>query len=158
MNASPDQEAIAARAALEQAQDADLTTIHDRQVHALATAGFGIVMGVFVVAYRLADGHSNLGGALAGFYVLAILAIAAWQKHKARTVPRNSRRTANVGMVASVILMLTSIIWLNIRQGDNRTAGLPDQVDSWWAYALAAVVTALPMLIAGRVIFRKHRP
>ena len=114
-------------------------------------------MGVFVGAYRLADGHSTLGGALAGFYVLAVFGLAAWQKHAARTVPRNSRITGYVGMAGSVVLMLASIIWLNVRQGGNRTAGLPDQVDAWWVYAVAAVLTALPLLAAGHIIHRVQR-
>jgi len=157
MDTIPDQPAAQARAALEQADRTELSTDRDRRIHGLATAGFGVGMGLFVGAYRLVDGNAWAEGGLVALYVLVLFALAMWQKRAASTVPRNARRTGYVGLAASVAAMWASIIWLNIRQGDARRASLPDQVDSWWVYACAALVTALPMLAAGYVIQRHRR-
>lgn len=157
MNTTSSHDAAQARAALEQASNAELTTDRDRRVHGLATAGFGLVMGLYVAAYRLADGHGSVEGALMGLYVVTLLGLAAWQKRAAGTVPRNARSIGYLGLAASAALMIVSVIWLNVRQGDARTAGLPDQVDAWWVYVVAAVVTALPTLVAGHLIRRAPR-
>lgn len=146
-----------ARAALDHAAGAHLGTDRDRRVHALATAGFGIAMGVFVAASRVTEGTGPGAGVLAALYVGALVALAGWQKRAAGTVPRNSRATGYVGLGATLATMCAAIIWLNVRQGDTRRAGLPDQVDSWWTYLCAALLTALPMLVAGLLIDRQRR-
>ena len=51
-----------------------------------------------------------------GGYLVALVAPAFWQKRAARTVPRHAPRTGHIGLAGSVILMLASIIWLNVRQ------------------------------------------
>ena len=157
MNTTPDQHTAQARAALAEADRTELSTDRDRRVHAFATAGFGVGMGLFVGAHRVVDGHPWGETGLLVLYVATLGVMAFLQKRAARTVPRNARRTGHIGLGASVAAMWAAIIWLNIRQGDVRRAGLPDQVDSWWVYACAALVTALPMLVAGRVIDRQRR-
>ena len=57
MNTTPDQHTAEARAALEEADRTQLSTDRDRRIHALATAGFGVGMGLFVGAHRVVDGH-----------------------------------------------------------------------------------------------------
>ncbi len=157
MHTTPDQHTARARAALEEARRPGLSTGRDRRIHALATAGFGVGMGVFVGAHRVVEGHAWGEAALLALYIAALFALALWQKRASRTVPRNARRTGYVGLGASLAAMWAAIIWLNIRQGDARRAGLPDQVDSWWIYACAGLLTALPMLVAGHVIHRQRR-
>ncbi|GAA4110319.1 hypothetical protein GCM10022415_03910 [Knoellia locipacati] len=146
-----------ARAALAHASGARLGTDRDRRVHALAIAGFGVAMGVFVVASRVAETTGAGTGVLTALYLGALVALAGWQKRAAGTIPRNGRLIGYVGLGATLALTWVSIIWLNVRQGDARRAGLPDQVDSWWVYACAALLTALPMLVAGHLIDRQRR-
>ncbi|PRY60173.1 hypothetical protein BCF74_108119 [Knoellia remsis] len=147
--------AMDARAALEQAQGANLSSDRDRRVHGFALAGFGLVMAAFLALSQYFDGRA--GTIVLGFYVVALFLLAAWQKRAAGTVPLGSRQLGWVGMGLSVLFMLASIIWLNIRQGDNRAAGIGEQPDAWWAYALAAVVTALPLLVTGALVARGGR-
>ena len=56
-----------ARAALEQAGQLQLATDRDRRVHGVATAAFGILMGIYVAAYRIVDGSGWGEGLLLGF-------------------------------------------------------------------------------------------
>ena len=156
---APDSSARAAhaRAALAQASDASLGTDRDRRVHALATAGFGVLMGAFVVASRVAESTGRGSGVLTALYLGALVALAGWQKRAAGTIPRNGRVIGYVGLGATLAMTWISIIWLNVRQGDARRAGLPDQVDSWEVYVCAALLTALPMLVAGLLIDRRRR-
>lgn len=158
MNATSPHDAAQARAALEQAQSANLTTNRDRRIHGLATAGFGLLMGIYVAAYRLVDGSGWGEGTLLCLYVITLLSLAVWQRRAANTVPRNARQIGYIGVAGSAVLLIASIIWMNVRQGDNRIAGIGDQPDHWWVYALVGVVTALPSLIAGHVIFYGRRP
>jgi hypothetical protein len=158
MNATSSKDAAQARAALDQAQNATLTTDRDRRVHGLATAGFGLLMGAYVAAYRLVDGSGWGEGILLGLYVVTLFSLAAWQRRAANTVPRNARRIGYVGVIGSAVLVLASIIWLNIRQAENRIAGIGDQPDHWWVYAIVGVVTSLPSLAAGHIIFYGRRP
>jgi len=146
-----------ARAALEQAGQLQLATDRDRRVHGVATAAFGILMGIYVAAYRIVDGSGWGEGLLLGFYVVTLFSLAAWQRRAANTVPRNARQIGYVGVIGSAVLLLASIIWMNIRQGDNRMAGIGDQPDHWWVYAIVGIITALPSLAAGHVIFYGRR-
>ncbi|MEO6019134.1 MAG: hypothetical protein ABIP45_02670 [Knoellia sp.] len=157
MNATSNNDAAQARAALEQAQNATLTTDRDRRVHGLATAAFGILMGIYVGAYRLVDGSGWGEGILLGVYVASLLGLAAWQRRAVTTIPRNARLIGYLGVAGSAVLVIASIIWMNIRQGDNRIGGIGDQPDHWWVYASVGVVTALPSLAAGHAIFRSRR-
>ena len=155
MNATHD-DPTRARAALEQAATTRVGTDRDRRIHALATAGFGLAVGAYVSLNPPADRHTWFGGVLFALYVATLFALAAWQRHAARTVPRHSRMVGYAGLAAMGVLALGSIMWLNVRQGDNRTAGLPDQLEAWWVYVLVRVVIALPMLVAGHVIQRSR--
>lgn len=146
--------AMDARAALEEAQRAGLSSDKDRRVHGLALAGIGLVMGAFLAAYQYFDGNS--AGVIMAVYVAALLGLGAWQR-RAATVPRGSRQLGWIGSAVSAVLMLASIIWLNVRQGDNRAAGIGEQPDAWWVYAIAAVVTALPLLVTGTLVARGGR-
>lgn len=157
MNATSSNDAAQARAALEQAQSTTLTTNRDRRVHGLATAGFGLLMGAFVAINGMASQRWWVSGILAGVYVPALLALTAWQNRGAHSLPRHARTIGRAALTAAAILALASIIWLNVRQGDNRTAGLHDQIDAWWVYVIAAIAPALPMLIAGHLIAHDRR-
>jgi hypothetical protein len=156
---SPDTHTSAhqARAALAHASSARLASDRDRRVHGLATAGFGVAMGLFVVASRVTESRGVANGVLVALYIGALVALAGWQKRAAGTVPRNGRSIGYAGLASTLVMMWVAIIWLNVRQGDARRAGLPDQVDSWWVYACAALLTALPMLVAGLAIDRQRR-
>lgn len=147
-----------ARAALEQADRIGLATDRDRWVHGLATAAFGVLMGVYVASYRLVDGSGWGEGILLGVYFVSLFGLAAWQRRAANTTPRNARRIGYVGVAGSAVLVIASIIWMNVRQGDNRIAGIGDQPDHWWVHAIVAVVTAVPSLAAGHVICYGRRP
>lgn len=157
MNATSSNDATQARAALEQANNADLTTARDRRVHGLATAGFGLLMGIYIASYRLVDGSGWGEGILVGLYVVTLFGLAFWQRRAANTVPRNARQIGYIGIAGSAILVIASILWMNIRQGDNRIAGIGDQPDHWWVYAIVGIGSALPSLIAGHVIFYGRR-
>lgn len=147
-----------ARAALEQADQLQLATDGDRRVHGFATAFFGVLMGIYVAAYRLVDGSGWGEGLLLGFYVVSLFGLAAWQRRAANTVPRGARQIGYVGVVGSAVLLIASIVWMNIRQGDNRMAGIGEQPDHWWVYAIVGVVTAAPSLVAGhRIFYGPHR-
>jgi hypothetical protein len=114
-------------------------------------------MGVFVVASRVSETRGGDGGVLTALYLGALVALAGWQKRAAGTVPRNGRVIGYVGLGVTLAMTWASIIWLNVRQGDARRAGLPDQLDSWEVYLCAALLTALPMLVAGLLIDRRRR-
>lgn len=157
MSATSSSDATRARAALAQASSADLASARDRRVHGLATAGFGLLMGVYVATSRLVDGSGWGEGVLAGLYLVTLVGLAFWQRRAASTVPRNARQIGYVGVGASAALVLVSILWLNVRQGDNRTAGIGDQPDHWWVYAIVGIVSALPSLVAGYAIFAGRR-
>ncbi|WP_353950888.1 hypothetical protein V6K52_14760 [Knoellia sp. S7-12] len=146
-----------ARAALDQADRIALATDRDRRVHGLATAVFGAVMGIYVAAHRFVDGQGWAESGLFGAYVVILMALAVWQRRAANTTPRGARHIGYVGLAGSAVLMIASVVWLNLRQGDNRVAGIGEQPDHWWVYAIVAVVTALPSLAAGHVIFYGRR-
>lgn len=146
-----------ARAALAEASRIGLATDRDRRVHGGATALFGVIMGVYVAVYRLVDGTGWGEGLLMGSYVGGLIALAAWQRRAANTVPRGARTTGYVGVAGSAVLLIASIIWMNVRQGDNRIAGIDDQPDHWWVYAIVGAVTAAPSLVAGQWVARGSR-
>ncbi|NNM46435.1 hypothetical protein [Knoellia koreensis] len=141
-----------AKAQLAAAQATEVTTTHDRRVHGLATAGFGVAMGAYVAVQRVVDGTSAETPLLA-VYAIALLGLVTWQTRAARSVPRSSRLVGYVGLAGSFVLMMATIMWLNIR-GTGRLGGVEGQPESWGVLLLAGVVIALPMLVAGVRILR----
>lgn len=146
-----------ARAALAEASRTGLATDRDRRVHGGATATFGVLMGVYVAAYRLVDGSGWGEGLLLALYCGGLFALGAWVRRAANTVPRGARLMGYAGVAGSAVLLLASIIWLNVRQGDNRIAGVDDQPDHWWVYVGVGLVTAAPSLVAGQWVARGSR-
>lgn len=158
MNAThDDRNKTQARAALAKASATDLATDRDRRIHGWATAGFGLAVGTYVALNPVAQQFSWLRWTLLPVYVATLMVLATWQSRAARTVPRHSRIIGYAGLAGTGVLTLAAIIWLNVRQADNRTAGLPDELDAWWVYAAAGLVAALPMLVAGYLIHRGRK-
>jgi cytochrome bd-type quinol oxidase subunit 2 len=145
---TPDQ----AQDQLDRARNTRLATARDRQVHAVATAAFGVIVGVYVAIGRAVDGTGWAESLLLSGYALLLMVLAFWQTRAARTVPRHARRTGHIGLAGTVVLMLAAITWLNVRQ-----SGDPGRPEHWWVLVLTALVVALPMLIAGHRIFHGDR-
>jgi hypothetical protein len=141
-----------ARDQLAVAQSATVTTTHDRRVHGLATAGFGVAMGAYVAIQRALDG-TGAETPLLAVYAIALLGLVTWQTRAARSVPRSSRLIGYVGLAGSFVLMMATIMWLNVRS-TGRLGGVEGQPESWGILLLAGVVIALPMLVAGARILR----
>ena len=59
----------------------------DRRIHALATAGFGLLIGGYLAVSRLVEGTSWETLAIV-FYVLLLLGLAGWQTRESSTWPR----------------------------------------------------------------------
>lgn len=148
MNTTPQNQQMnpdEARSALEQASAARVASPRDRSVYAIGTAFFGIVLGIFLAVTHVYDGARS-SGVIAGFYVVAMLGIAAWQRQRARSVPRGAKRTGYLGLGLSVLLVLV------VNMGLNWSEQTTDS--SAWLLACAALLVALPMLVAAAVIQR----
>ncbi len=149
---TPDQ----AQAQLDRAEAARVGTDGDRRVHGLATAAFGLVVGAYVALTRVVDGtwaeYAVLGG-----YVVLLFGLVWWQKRAARTIPRHARRTGYLGLAGSIVLMLATVVWLNVRQAGYRAEELPDQPEQPLVLLAVALVVALPLLVAGLRIVRGPR-
>ncbi len=136
---------------LRDAQRVRLASGRDRTVHAVATAGFGVLVGAFVVMDRIVEAGSPANGVIVGGYVVLLLALAAWQARTARTTPRHSRRIGHFGLAGTVVLMLAGIMTLNWRQ----SAAPAGTAEHWWVLLLVGVAIAFPMLLAGHLIHRR---
>lgn len=136
-----------ARATLEQAQRTALATPHDRKVHGWATAGFGTLVGGYVGLYQFLP-----AGGLRSFvtvaYVALLIALAGWQTKAIRSWPRHSKVTGYVGLAATLVLAGIGTMGLNLLE--SRTGTRVD-ISALW-YAVAAIVIAAPMLVAGWII------
>jgi hypothetical protein len=134
-----------ARRAIDEASTRSLDSSHDRWVHGLACAGFGVLIGVNVGILRLARGTEyytwiSLGG------LALLVALAFWQSRATRTWPRRARRTGWYGLGGSVLLAAIGHGCLNtVYRAD------PGPVP---VLVLASAVVALPLLVAGHLIAR----
>lgn len=145
---SPEQ----ARAALAEARlnlpDAD----RDRRIHALATAGFGALVGVYVALTQALPDDSSARGFMTAGYVGLLIGLALWQTRGARTVPRHSKVTSWIGLAGTFVMMMASTITLNLLE---TRSGQVTSLSPLW-YVLAAVVVAVPMLVAGGLIAKRR--
>ena len=144
-----------AREQLAQADAATDRRAGDRRVHALATAGFGLLVGGYLAVSRLAEGTS-WETLIIVFYVLLLIRLLGWQTRGASTWPRHAKRTSWVGLGASVVLFLGAVIALNV--GDaQQDAGTTAPSDNVALLVLAGLVVAAPMLAAAVLINRGDR-
>ena len=128
-----------------------LTSTHDRWVHALATAGFGLAVGLLVSlqqVYRDTAGET----VVYALYALVLIALAVWQTRAARTVPLHSKRIGRWALGATVVLAFAGIAVLGARSGQAEFEGQVGWTEHWWVLALTTLVVAAPMLVAGHLI------
>jgi len=118
----------------------------DRRVHALATAGFGLVIGAYLAVSRLVE-DTSAETLVVVCYVLLLLGLAGWQTREARTWPRRARRTSYVGLGVTVVLFLGAVIAFNVVDAQQEVPLL----------VLAGLVVAAPMLVAAALIERGER-
>jgi hypothetical protein len=137
-----------AREQLSASQPRRLTTRRDRTTHAVATATFGLALGVFSAAQNLAV--SWVGEALlTAAFVLVVVGTASWVERAARTVPRRSRLWSRIGLGLSFVLSLLLVRpWLNLQA--------QTEPNTWPMVLGAAVAIALPSLVAAAVIARRR--
>jgi hypothetical protein len=149
---------ITPQQAREQLAQADAATDRrsgDRRVHALATAGFGLLIGGYLAVSRLVEDTSWQTLAIV-FYVLLLLGLAGWQTRGASTWPRRARRASWVGLGTTMALFLGAVIALNVSDAQPG-AGTTASSDNVALLVLAGLVVAAPMLVAAVLIDRGER-
>jgi hypothetical protein len=144
-----------AREQLAEAEAATDRRAGDRRVHALATAGFGLLVGAYLAVSRLAEGTAWQTSATT-FYVLLLFALAAWQTRGASTWPRHARLTSWVGLGVTMLLLLAAMMAFNVREAQQEADGLVP-TENVALLALAGLVVAAPMLVAAVRIDRGER-
>lgn len=125
-----------------------LPTRRDRRVHAVATAVFGMALGVFSAAQNLVVTWSG-EALLTAAFVFVVVGAAAWVERVARTAPRRTRLCSRLGLGLSFGLSLLLVRpWLNLQaQAEPNT--LPMVLG-------ASSVIAVPCLVAAAVIARSR--
>lgn len=124
----------------------------ERRVHALATAGFGLLVGAYLAVSRISE-DTQWEAVVIAFYVLLLLALTTWQTRGARAWPRNTRRTSWVGLAATMVLFLAAVMAFNVREAGQELDGVP-QTENVGLLVLAGVVVAAPMVLAALRIRR----
>ena len=136
-----------ARSALAEAEANAVRDRRDVQVHALAVAGFGTLIGLFVAARELFSGPWT--GLLTAAYLAGLVGLATWQTRAPRSAPRHSKRTGYLGLAGTLVMVVVSVGLLNWR-GHDRQPEL-------WLVLLSALLVATPMLLAAARIYRAAR-
>lgn len=145
MNDSLDrQDAQQAQAALDEAASRRIDSPHDRRVHGLATAGFGILVAVFVTWLPTGEAWATVA------HFALLVALATWQTQSARSTPRAAKRIGNIGLAGTVVAVLVVTIARNVLEANYAEISVLLQV-------AATVLIALPMLVAGGLIVRGRR-
>lgn len=144
-----------AREQLAHAEAATSRRSDDRRVHALATAGFGLLVGGYLAVSRISE-DTSWETVVIAFYVLLLLALTRWQTRGARTWPRFARRTSWLGLGGTVTLFLVAVIGFNIREAGQQLDGVA-QTENLGLLLLAGIVVAAPMLVAALAINRGER-
>lgn len=149
---TPEQSHVSAQEAREQLRrsaEQRLDRRADRRVHAVATAVFGLGVGVYSAAQNLATSwiaHSLLTAA----FFIVVIGTGTWVERIARTVPRRSRLWSRVGLGASFLLSLLLVRpWLNL--------AAQAEPNAWPTVLAASVVIAVPSLVAAAAITRGKR-
>jgi hypothetical protein len=140
-----------ARAALESTPTLG-NTARDRRIHGLATAAFGALVGGYVGLYQALPEGNSARNVITAFYVLLLFGLAAWQTKNIRLWPRHSKVTGYVALGCTVMLAGIGTMALNFLE--SRT-GVRAEVSPLW-YAVAAIVIAAPMLVAGWIIANRR--
>lgn len=135
-----------AREALRRADAAGIDRAQDRSVHALATAGFGVLIGAY---FALTRTEWLSTGVAAGGYVLIAGALAAWQARSARSSPKGTRRAGRWGLGLTLVAI---IVALGVVNSAYRNGVVP-----FWALAASGLFVAAPLLVAADVIRRGAR-
>lgn len=135
-----------ARAALTAAESTSLADRRDGWVHALATAGFGLLIGGYVGLGRL-DRADGTGPVSLSVYVALLVGLAVWQARASVTLPRGARRACWLGIAGTVVLMAAAQMWLNWREQSTASSPL--------LLTVVSLVIALPMLAAAAAIWRR---
>lgn len=144
-----------AREQLAEAEAATDRRAGDRRVHALATGGFGLLVGAYLAVSRLVEG-SSWETLVMVLYVLLLLGLAGWQTRGANTWPRRARRTSWIGLGITMVLFLGAVIGLNVWEAQE-AVGATVPTDDVALLALAGLVVAAPMLGAAVLINRPDR-
>ncbi len=118
----------------------------ERRVHALATAGFGLLVGAYLAVSRVTE-DTRWETVVIAFYVLLLLALTSWQTRGARAWPRHARRTSWIGLGATMVLFLAAVIAFNVREAGQELDGVP-QTENIGLLVLAGVAVAAPMVVA----------
>ena len=122
-----------------------LPSAGDRRAHAIGTAVCGLTVGVHLGTQSVLSGTGRL--VLLAALVAVFVAEAVWVERAARTVPRHAGLSARVGVGASLVLALVVVLpWLD--------ASARTEPNSWPLVLTAAVVVALPSLVAAAAIVR----
>ncbi len=144
-----------ARKQLAEAEAATDRRAGDRRVHALATAGFGVLVGGYLAVSRLAQDTSWQTPAIT-LYILLLVALATWQTRGASTWPRYARRTSWVGLAGTMVLFMGMVMAFNVREAQQELDGVAP-TENVALLVLAGLVVALPAVVAGVVIARGGR-
>ncbi len=118
----------------------------ERRVHALATAGFGLLVGAYLAVSRVTE-DTRWETVVIAFYVLLLLALTSWQTRGARAWPRHARRTSWIGLGATMVLFLAAVIAFNVREAGQELDGVP-KTENIGLLVLAGVAVAAPMVVA----------
>lgn len=119
----------------------------DRRAHAIATAVFGLALGVYMAARNVTSVHAVVAGL--GFVAVVVWA-QLWVERASSTVPRRTKLWSGVGLGSSLLLALALVVpWLNLQaQAEPNT---------WPMVLLAALIIAAPSLAAAAVVSRGRR-
>ncbi|MGL5865638.1 MAG: hypothetical protein ACRCYX_07160 [Dermatophilaceae bacterium] len=150
--AGPDVTPREARARLEHAATATSRPwTADRRVHGLAMAGFGGILGAYVALSR-ATNATGWETPVQVVFILTLGGLAAWQTRAGRVVPRGVRHIMWAGLAGTSVLALGTRIAHSTHWARSPT---DPTSEPWWVLAAAAVIVALPALVAGLVIIRR---
>lgn len=136
-----------AKQALGAAASVSIDRSEGRSVYALGTAGFGVLFGAYFALSR-GDWLGSSVAITAGYVVIAC-AIAGWQTHAARAVPKGARNVGRWGLGLTLVAMMVALGLVSslFRDGPAPT----------WLLPAAGLLVATPLLLAAAVIHRTSR-
>ncbi len=135
--------AAEARNALATVESTSLAHRRDRRVHALATAGFGLLIGGYVGLGRL-DREDGSGPLSLFVYLGLLVLLALWQTRASATLPRGARWACRSGVVGTLVVAAVAQMWLNWREQTTASGAL--------LLTAVSLAIALPMLLAAAAI------
>ncbi|MBR7743509.1 hypothetical protein KC207_09435 [Phycicoccus sp. BSK3Z-2] len=135
-----------ARRRLDHLEAATANRDAERRIHALATAGFGVLMGGYLTISRVVE-ETRFETVALVLYVVLLGALAAWQTRGALAWPRHARRTSWLGLGGTFVLFMGAVVLFNVREVAREDGGAPGPENVVLLVA-AGVLTATPMLVA----------